>query len=294
MLFVINGQAMDGAPLGYPASMLQQFPAALPGAFPVSPADGRGEQSGHPTQEIYRKGKFLPEEDERLRRLVYIYGPKWPLIASEMPGRNWSQCRNRWRYYLNPALNLNKGPWTPEEDDLLEEKHEEFGDQWAKISRFFQGRTAPNVQNRYHVLKHRKEKGESLPQEVHRKKEHFTPEEDERLRRLVYIYGPKWPLIASEMPGRNRKQCRERWCNYLNPNLNKNPWTPEEDDLLKEKHEEFGDQWNKIALSFPGRTALNVQTRYHLLKRRKEKGEPSQLEVSGGNLDFGDWTTEDF
>ncbi|XP_019092165.1 PREDICTED: pentatricopeptide repeat-containing protein At3g09040, mitochondrial-like [Camelina sativa] len=34
-------------------------------------------------------------------------------------------------------------------------------------------------------------------------------------------YGPaKWSVIAQSLPGRIGKQCRERWHNHLNPDIN--------------------------------------------------------------------------
>ena len=42
--------------------------------------------------------------------------------------------------------------------------------------------------------------------------------------------GPKkWSEIAKYLPGRIGKQCRERWYNHLDPNINKKGWTEEED-----------------------------------------------------------------
>ena len=50
--------------------------------------------------------------------------------------------------------------------------------------------------------------------------------EDEQLTELVKQYGGKhWARIASMLPGRTGKQCRERWCNNLDPSLKKGAWT---------------------------------------------------------------------
>ena len=62
------------------------------------------------------------------------------------------------------------------------------------------------------------------------KKCKFTPEEDQRLMSLVMKYGTRdWLYISQKMMSRNPRQCRERWNNYLNPNLTAEPWTIEED-----------------------------------------------------------------
>ena len=98
------------------------------------------------------RAKFCPAEDEMLRQLVREHGENaWELIASKMTGRNVRQVKERWMTYLSPAL--NNGPFTPEEDQLLLEKHRELGPKWVKIAKFFQGRTDTSIKNRFIVLK---------------------------------------------------------------------------------------------------------------------------------------------
>ena len=64
-------------------------------------------------------------------------------------------------------------------------------------------------------------------------------DEDDVVMRLVAQYGPKrWSLIASNLPGRTGKQCRERWHNQLDPNIKKEGWTDEEDRVLLMAHTE--------------------------------------------------------
>jgi hypothetical protein len=67
----------------------------------------------------------------------------------------------------------------------------------------------------------------------------WSKEEDDVVTRLVGQYGPKrWSLIASNLPGRTGKQCRERWHNQLDPNIKKEGWTDEEDLILSKAHSE--------------------------------------------------------
>ena len=96
------------------------------------------------------KSKFTPGEDSILRELVQEHGDDWNLIASEMPGRNARQCRERYIYYLSPTV--NSSPWTPEEDAKLETLYREYGPKWVKISQFFDHRTEINVKSRWRVL----------------------------------------------------------------------------------------------------------------------------------------------
>ncbi|KAK8882705.1 hypothetical protein M9Y10_045346 [Tritrichomonas musculus] len=94
------------------------------------------------------KKKFSPQEDALLIKLVEKHGAcKWDTIALSMNGRKGRQCRDRYMNYLNPAVKRDE--WTLEEDILLTEKVKEHGPKWAKISKFFEGRTGPALKNRW-------------------------------------------------------------------------------------------------------------------------------------------------
>ncbi|MDR0633190.1 MAG: hypothetical protein LBF84_03575 [Holosporales bacterium] len=83
--------------------------------------------------------------------------------------------------------------------------------------------------------------GQQLP------KNKFTPEEDMLLRELVEQYGiNNWRAVANGIPGRNGKQCRERWYLKLDPQVTHTEWTPEEDSRLLELQRLHGNQWATI------------------------------------------------
>lgn len=109
-------------------------------------------------------------------------------------------------------------------------------------------------------------------------KSKFSDDEDIKLLELVEKYGENWSQIASEMDGRNVRQCRERWRNYLSPDVANRPWTEEEDKLLDEKYAQFGPKWKHIASFFAKRTDINIKSRWqvHLRKIRKERKEEAQ------------------
>ena len=96
----------------------------------------------------------------------------------------------------------------------------------------------------------------------------FTEEEDCRLLQLVSLYGTKkWKVVSAEMPGRNPRQCRDRYNKYLSPDISPAPWSKEEDEVILSKYQLFGNQWCKIAEYLPGRTNINIYNRYkYLLK----------------------------
>ncbi|EAX92337.1 Myb-like DNA-binding domain containing protein [Trichomonas vaginalis G3] len=120
--------------------------------------------------------------------------------------------------------------------------------------------------SRYHISPR------SLP------KQKFTKEDDVRLIAIVNRLGTKsWSEIANEMGDRNQRQCKERWENYLSPDINRNEWTPEEDALLIEKQKEIGSRWISIARFFDRRTDAAVKNRWQMLDRKQRKLEKKGL-----------------
>lgn len=98
----------------------------------------------------------------------------------------------------------------------------------------------------------------------------FTDKEDIILKSAVKIFGTtNWKIIASMVPGRTPRQCRDRYTNYLAPGLVRLEWSEEEDKLLAEKYILFGPQWTKIRQYFPTRSANDIKNRYNYTVCRK-------------------------
>jgi hypothetical protein len=100
----------------------------------------------------------------------------------------------------------------------------------------------------------------------------FTSQEDILLEDLVSELGENnWLLVSSRITGRNPRQCKERWMNYLSPDVAPLPWSVADDELLLEKVEECGRRWVQIAEFFPMRKGVHVKNRYLVLQRRQKK-----------------------
>ncbi|CAD8170919.1 unnamed protein product [Paramecium pentaurelia] len=111
----------------------------------------------------------------------------------------------------------------------------------------------------------------------------WTFDEDNLLQKIIQDFqsqnkGNKWSQIATalnkandQQVHRNGKQCRERWNNHLNPNINRNPWQLSEDLDLMCQAKEIGKKWALISKKLKvARSENNVKNRFNCLLRKEK------------------------
>ena len=193
------------------------------------------EVSGHEKSGLTVPRKWRIWEDESLRMAVTLCGGKhWKRIAELVPGRNHVQCLQRWKKVLKPGL--VKGTWSADEDRKLVALYEaEKKSQFERLSKSaFSG------------------SGHNLPI-------------NKKVGPVQWV--SNWGDIASKVEGRTAKQCRERWCNHLDPAIKRGNWTASEDLTILSMQAKLGNKWAKISSAMEGRTENAVKIRWKSLTR---------------------------
>ncbi|GAD98333.1 hypothetical protein PVAR5_7025 [Paecilomyces variotii No. 5] len=170
--------------------------------------------------------------------------------------------------------------WSQKEDDILKIAVGEDVERidWLSVAQFLPGRNNKECRKRWY-------------QKFDSNTNHgsWSEAEDERLRAAINQHGTKWTLVARDVATRNSEQCSKRWNDVLNPDLNRSPWTADEDQLLLSSVDAIGRNWKLISeLHFPDRAALSLKNRHALLLRRQARRSLSRdtkrRTLSTGNL----------
>ena len=118
----------------------------------------------------------------------------------------------------------------------------------------------------------------SLNSHEYTRKHLWTTQEDDTLKTLIVARGARsWSVIAKEINSlihnglniRQGRQCRERWFNHIDPDLNKGLWSQAEDELLLSLQVQLGNKWSEISKELKGRTENAVKNRWKSLIKKK-------------------------
>lgn len=131
---------------------------------------------------------------------------------------------------------------------------------WKIISNHFIGKSGKQCFSRYNRIKSNIKKGR------------WSAEEDYKIKDLVTLYNFNWAKISKLIYNRTPKQIRDRYINYLDPNLNNNPFTILENKKIINFVKEYGKQWVKLSKVIRGKSPLSIKNKYFsLLRANKTK-----------------------
>jgi len=148
--------------------------------------------------------------------------------------------------------------WTKDEDKILINLAFLFKQKsWTKVSKEFPNKTPAQCRARFKRIRPGIIKGP------------WSHDEDMLIISLASKHGKNWALISKSMQTRNGKQIRDRFLNYLDPNINKSRFSKEEDKKVIKYYKEYGPKWSLISQQFAGRTGDIIKNRFHSCLKRK-------------------------
>ncbi|KAI9346729.1 Homeodomain-like protein [Zopfochytrium polystomum] len=126
--------------------------------------------------------------------------------------------------------------WSEQDDERLRQVAQKHIGDWETVSKMFPGRTARQCKYRWRAVSEKPNWGR------------WTEEEDQRLLGAVAQQKRgNWTAIALQVSTRNETQCRERYEEVLNPELDKSAFTEAELSKLESLVAKHGTAWSSIA-----------------------------------------------
>jgi hypothetical protein len=154
-------------------------------------------------------------------------------------------------FHIEKIKKRRKTTWSVEEDRLLISLAQpQQRKSWKTISRFLLDKNAYQCYLRYRSINPNLRKGV------------WDPSEDKKILDAVQDHGKRWNLVAKIFSNRNSKQIRDRYINYLDPQIAQNKFTVDEDLLILELHNRYGNRWALIRALLPHRSSDMIKNRY--------------------------------
>jgi hypothetical protein len=135
-----------------------------------------------------------------------------------------------------------------------------YGRKWSLISKSFYGGRGYHCHLRYRSINPRIKRGA------------WEKNEDQKIIEGIKVYGKQWCKIANKFfSDRTGKQIRDRYTSYLDPAINKNKFSTEEDLKILKLHNKYGNKWNLIRQFVPGRSGDCIKNRFNSSIKRNKK-----------------------
>lgn len=164
------------------------------------------------------------------------------------------------KIFISTKIHKNNH-WNQQDDKLLIQLAMKYNEKsWTKVALFFKDKNPAQCRARYKRIRPGIVKGP------------WSREEDQLIISLVEKFGKNWSLISRLVPTRNGKQIRDRFINYLDPEINKEKFAEEEDEKIIKSYLINGTKWSVIAKEFEGRTGDMIKNRFYSCLRKKVHG----------------------
>jgi hypothetical protein len=103
----------------------------------------------------------------------------------------------------------------------------------------------------------------------------WSHQEDSALTSTIQTYGArKWKKVIFKIQERypdfqkSVKECRDRWNNFLSPDMLQFKWSPQEIDSVFEGHKKYGTRWSMIGKMVKGRTDNAIKNLFYCRMRK--------------------------
>ena len=154
--------------------------------------------------------------------------------------------------------------WSTEEDQVLYDKLNEYGENWVEISKFLKTRTPHSIKSRWKSL------CSGAPTNATYEDHPWSEDEDALLQEKYNECGPRWIDISAYFPDRNFVSVKKRYY-FISKGIQSttpkrteiSAWTKEEDQKLIDAISKIGCKYHELQTMFPNRSKAQIKTHWN-------------------------------
>lgn len=215
------------------------------------------------------RGPWTKEELDVLKDLAKGRSPdeidNWEEIQKKLPiPRPMFLIKQKYIYSLNPATKF--GRWTQEESEKLEKLISLYGENnLDRVAAAMGSRTRRQCLERWRW------------QMASIKKGRFSPEEDEKILEAVAKYGENFAVIAKVIGSdRTARHISQHYRNILAPNIDRSPWTPQEQREVYEVCTKHNGNMIETKKELDSKRAIRDMWNHYVTERKIHKHETKE------------------